>query len=1008
MKRIFTIYAVIFLTACSVEEVSISDANNNAQTNTISDTANQIETNTSANTNSSTQTQTQVKTETQSETQTQSDIQTQSETQTNSEIATSTQTMTTIEPETLKVDFATGFEIVKNQCSNCHLGIHSAWDDLLTKTDWLNYTNDSDEPLINIDDPLNSLFLQRIKNYGGANSTMPWPNDRATEGFGELDYKQLQQWVVGLTEIDYLLPDSDQSVSFLQTSFNEFGLDFELACSADYDQVDIDIFDVKSQSVFILVDYLPVVSTSSGLQSVEVEQIAQINNDQSIKITGEGIGLWESDLNFNALQRNIDTNFFDVTLQINSVTNLNHEFAKIGLMVSSTEDMSGELVFVHWSGQNGLAEDSGEGALTNYQLLVENTDVTMQSELPAKVRIQYSDNLLKIGACINCENPQLVDPKEFNFKPKSIYIAANSNYEESLTADISVFAKYSADSNSVIGGALAQTTVNCDAGVAHVDLPLNTHIDAIAVHAKSDGIIRGSKVVKRSFSDAASCELQDGLLTPKLRRLSQSQLQNSIAAIFGDIFSQDIFPDLEDGAKLIGMNDTADKLAVNNLNFEKFYEFARAVTDTVLQDHESINSCALSSDTQCIEDIKTEYSLLIWRRPMSESEHLSLNEVLESLPDQEAKLEFLFNSLLLSSNFIFRDELGASDSTNNVNRLNNYELVSLLAFAVTNTTPDKTLLELAAQSTPLDAEQLKQQVTRLMQDENFEQAMLQMYSDYLKLDLVMTRSKEEQLNFNDSVRRDALASAKQMLQQNISDNLSFTDVFSGEQFFTNQNIDYLFGLSGNTNEFTQVNLSDQRNGVLNHPAFLSVHSTLSSSGIVKRGVFSLEQLLCQTLPAPPASVMPVEGAEDLDKENTSERELLLATHSSQAACVGCHVIIDPAGFGFENFDVIGRYRTTEKNNVLIDASGVLDTVGDHVLRYDNSLQYAQQIIESPQFNQCVSKRFLEHFIGQDLKDENCELKKFQQVVSGSDKSLVDLINALIGLESFSKRKLENE
>ena len=38
------------------------------------------------------------------------------------------------------------------------------------------------------------------------------------------------------------------------------------------------------------------------------------------------------------------------------------------------------------------------------------------------------------------------------------------------------------------------------------------------------------------------------------------------------------------------------------------------------------------------------------------------------------------------------------------------------------------------------------------------------------------------------------------------------------------------------------------------------------------------------------------------------------------ACQTCHATINPLGFAFENFDAVGRYRTTEQGKP-IDASG---------------------------------------------------------------------------------------
>jgi hypothetical protein len=46
----------------------------------------------------------------------------------------------------------------------------------------------------------------------------------------------------------------------------------------------------------------------------------------------------------------------------------------------------------------------------------------------------------------------------------------------------------------------------------------------------------------------------------------------------------------------------------------------------------------------------------------------------------------------------------------------------------------------------------------------------------------------------------------------------------------------------------------------------------------------------------------------------------MTAHRSNPQCASCHSIFDPIGFALENFDAIGRWRTTD-NGLPIDASG---------------------------------------------------------------------------------------
>jgi hypothetical protein len=46
-------------------------------------------------------------------------------------------------------------------------------------------------------------------------------------------------------------------------------------------------------------------------------------------------------------------------------------------------------------------------------------------------------------------------------------------------------------------------------------------------------------------------------------------------------------------------------------------------------------------------------------------------------------------------------------------------------------------------------------------------------------------------------------------------------------------------------------------------------------------------------------------------------------HQSEASCANCHKVLDPIGFGLENFDAIGRWREKDDVGVAIDSAGKL-------------------------------------------------------------------------------------
>ncbi|RMG34093.1 MAG: DUF1588 domain-containing protein [Planctomycetota bacterium] len=132
----------------------------------------------------------------------------------------------------------------------------------------------------------------------------------------------------------------------------------------------------------------------------------------------------------------------------------------------------------------------------------------------------------------------------------------------------------------------------------------------------------------------------------------------------------------------------------------------------------------------------------------------------------------------------------------------------------------------------------------------------------------------------------------------------------------------LYGIPGVTGDvFRRVVLADRRRGgVLGMAAVLAATSAPNRTSPVVRGAWVLQTLLGQKLPEPPpdAGALPPDAG---TKPGVTLREEL-QRHRREQRCAVCHDKIDPIGFGLENFDAIGRWRT-EENGKPIDASGRL-------------------------------------------------------------------------------------
>lgn len=798
--------------------------------------------------------------------------------------------------------------------------------------------------------------------------------------------------------------DPNEKVSISNMSFDESGLKLDLSCTQGTENVVVKILDPSALPDTTGAGFTAFTSRADGLNPVELSSIVTLGEEGEIALVGEGSNIWGSEIWFNAVAENIVDGKLDVTLNIHSVTNVEHDFAKVGILVSSTDDLSGQLLLLHWSGRSGLAEDSGTGALSGYSLLLAKPASSAFTPTPTTLRMVYEAGALKVGGCYGCSSPTMqAAARSVNFVPKRVFIVASSHDAPAILANVSVVNAHRPAGSS---DAIFETQMACGATPVSVQVPeslLRTFSELkLAVFGGGDELLT-EQTADKTWSTNASCELRDGLLEPKLRRLSEQQIMNSLRDIFGDIFADDLRPNMEDGTKLIGMNTLADRLNINTINLERMYDSSRELVQVILQNNTTVRQCAQNASAACVATLLDDFGSKLWRRPLSTQERTELTGLIANFNTNESKLVFALNSLILSSNFLFRSEIG--NAQDGVRVLDNYEIVTLLAYTIWNSTPDQTLLTLAQKTSPLTVAELQTQVDRMFASPKANSALVEIYKDYLKLEMALTNEKSAEFGFTDSVRSELMRSAEMMLADLITADAAYMDVFSGNRFYVSREVQSFFNstAAGEQLQATTIDPS-QRHGVLNHPMFLAAHSTLTHSGIIKRGVFTLEQLMCEPLGAPPTEVESQELPEHLDPAITSERELLQITHSSQPACIGCHEFIDPAGFGFENFDAVGRYRTVEKSIVPIDASGILNTASGTQLVFADSAEYAEQLTSSEQMRGCVSRRFLEHYLSQELASNACELGKYQTQLDSRGHTVKSLLDSLIRLESFTKRK----
>lgn len=316
-----------------------------------------------------------------------------------------------------------------------------------------------------------------------------------------------------------------------------------------------------------------------------------------------------------------------------------------------------------------------------------------------------------------------------------------------------------------------------------------------------------------------------------------------------------------------------------------------------------------------------------WRRPVTEEDVEGVLTVYDAARDRgerfEGAIKSALKAALVSPHFLFLAEPEPAEGGNYL--LGDYPLASRLSYFLWSTMPDEELLGLAAEGRLQDEEVLRAQVARMLKDPKAS-ALGELFAmQWLEISqLAETKRPDDGRfpEFSDELRDAMQAEAAMVFHRIIREDRSLLELIDSDYTYVNEALAELYGIEGVEGDAMQlVALNDpNRGGVTGMAAVLTATSHPLRTSPVLRGKWVLEQLLGDKVPPPPpdAGTLP---EDDVNAEGLTLREQM-DLHRKNPDCASCHSRMDPIGFGLENFDPIGRWRT-EQAGQPVDAAGVL-------------------------------------------------------------------------------------
>ncbi|MEY5026197.1 MAG: hypothetical protein RLZZ244_1725 [Verrucomicrobiota bacterium] len=253
--------------------------------------------------------------------------------------------------------------------------------------------------------------------------------------------------------------------------------------------------------------------------------------------------------------------------------------------------------------------------------------------------------------------------------------------------------------------------------------------------------------------------------------------------------------------------------------------------------------------------------------------------------------------------------------------LTGVELANRLSYFLWSAPPDETLLALGKSGELLQPEVLAKQTARLLESGRAEAFVHDFVHQWLGLDRLDFFQVNHLLypRFDDATKLNARREIFETFAHLLKHNAPLSDLLKSDYVVVNHLLADFYGLEGVKGDaFQKVSLpaGSPRGGLLGMAAVHFMGGNGERTNPVERGAWVLRKLLNDPPPPAPANVPQLAR---LAGKVLSTRERMQA-HQEDAQCASCHRKIDPLGFGLENFDAAGQWRT-EDSYQLKDAKG---------------------------------------------------------------------------------------
>lgn len=494
-----------------------------------------------------------------------------------------------------------------------------------------------------------------------------------------------------------------------------------------------------------------------------------------------------------------------------------------------------------------------------------------------------------------------------------------------------------------------------------------------------------------------------------MHRLNKVEYNNTVADLIGTTLRPaDSFQADGRGA---GYDNIASALSLSPDQVALYHAAAEALSDAALgAGRAKLVTCDLAMGDACVRTILKNFAKRAWRRPVADADLDRLMAVAATakahMDTTEAGLKLAVQAVLVSPNFVFRVELDPNPTSLTPHPLTSHELASRLSYFLWSTMPDDELFAAADAGNLHDKAVLTAQISRMLKHPKAA-ALVDNFAGQWLLTRQITETQVDATAFPkfDAALRTAMFGETQALFKEIALGGSSTaDLLTAKYTFLNDRLANHYGLPavGGTEMKKVMLTSTNRGGLLAAGSFLTVTSHPTRTSPVNRGKAVLSQLLCTEVPDPPPDV---NAMIETSMNGATLREQL-ESHRANPKCATCHNMMDPLGFGLENYDAVGAYRETD-NGKMVDSSGTyLDGQ-----KFSGVAELAKLVSADRRFSDCITTQLYIYALGRETATaaghmDPRTLFDISAGFSSTGYKFETLVQRLVQADTFLKRRGE--